>query len=125
MQTKRVVQIASLAALGAILAGTGIRAGRQEPAARAPSTWSQTVTKEQGVEGQEFDAKQLDIIQKVNAYFNQMGEMKGAFVQTSARQQAPARQVLLQAPGPFPLRIQPAEPAADHLGRQVHGHPGP
>jgi len=56
--------------------------------AKAPPTpqeWNQTVTKEPGVAGgREFDAKQIDLIQKVTNYFNQMGDMKGLFVQTSA-----------------------------------------
>jgi outer membrane lipoprotein-sorting protein len=42
--------------------------------------WNQTVTREPGGE---FDAKQLDLIQKITGYFNDMGDMKGSFEQTS------------------------------------------
>jgi outer membrane lipoprotein-sorting protein len=101
MQTKRVVQIASLAALGAILAAPALAQGAKNPPPAPPSTWSQTVTKEKGVEGQEFDAKQLDLIQKINVYFNLMGEMKGAFVQTSADQKRLRGKVYFKRPGQF------------------------
>ena len=47
-------------------------------------TWSQTVNKEAAIAGEEFDKKQMELIQKVTAYFNQMTEIKGLFVQTSA-----------------------------------------
>ncbi|MBO0765416.1 MAG: outer-membrane lipoprotein carrier protein LolA [Hyphomicrobiaceae bacterium] len=50
--------------------------------AKGPATpeWNQTVTKEPSGE---FDAKQLDLIKKMTGYFNDMGDMKGAFEQTS------------------------------------------
>jgi len=101
MQTKRVVQIASLAALGTILAGPASAQGAKNPPPAPPSTWNQTVTKEKGVEGQEFDAKQLDIIQKINVYFNLMGEMKGAFVQTSGDNKRLRGKIYFKRPGQF------------------------
>jgi outer membrane lipoprotein-sorting protein len=60
----------------------GLAAGALAQAAKPPAApeWTQTVTKESG---SEFDAKQLDIIKKLTAYFNDMGDMKGAFEQTS------------------------------------------
>src|SRR5438034_661631 len=38
----------------------------------------------QGAIGQELSKKQMEVIQKVNLYFNQLGSIKGTFVQTSA-----------------------------------------
>ena len=67
------------------------------PTRSAPATWTQTVSKEPAVAGEEFDKKQIELIQKVNAYFNQMGDLKGGFVQTSADNKRAARQVLRQA----------------------------
>ena len=62
----------------------GLGAGRKKPLRNPPPNWNQTVTKEADASGQEFDAKQMELIQKVTAYFNQMGDMKGNFVQSSA-----------------------------------------
>jgi outer membrane lipoprotein-sorting protein len=53
-----------------------------KPPPKAPE-WS-TVTKEAAPGAREFDARQLELIRKVTAYFNQMGDMKGTFVQTGA-----------------------------------------
>ena len=97
----RIVQIASLAALGATLLVPALAQGTKNPPSAPPSTWSQTVTKEKGVDGQEFDAKQLDLIQKINVYFNLMGEMKGAFVQTSADNKRLRGKVFFKRPGQF------------------------
>jgi outer membrane lipoprotein-sorting protein len=59
-------------------------ASQAPPASQPPPAsqdWSQTVTKELGPG--EFDAKQLEIVQKLTAYFNEMGDMKGEFQQIS------------------------------------------
>jgi outer membrane lipoprotein-sorting protein len=101
MQTKRMAQFVSLAILGAILAAPALGQGAKNPPPAPPSTWTQTITKEKGVEGQEFDAKQLDLIQKINVYFNLMGEMKGAFVQTSADNKKLRGKVYFKRPGQF------------------------
>jgi outer membrane lipoprotein-sorting protein len=71
-----------VAAVAAISAGLGFPAGAQTAAkAPVPPDWNQaTVTKEPGGE---FDAKQNEIIQKITAYFNDMGDMKGEFEQIS------------------------------------------
>lgn len=52
--------------------------------AKAPTApeWGQTVTKET-VAG-ELDAQQADIVQKLTGYFNEMGDTKGQFTQTSS-----------------------------------------
>ncbi|HWE20280.1 MAG TPA: outer membrane lipoprotein carrier protein LolA [Hyphomicrobiaceae bacterium] len=77
---------ARVMALAALVTGLGTAALAQTaakapvPAPAAPE-WNQaTVTREPG---SEFDPKQLDLIQKLTTYFNQMGDMKGEFHQTS------------------------------------------
>jgi outer membrane lipoprotein-sorting protein len=67
-------------------AGLGM-GGATAQTAKAPATpeWSQTVTKEPGPAAPpgELDAKQIEIVQKLTAYFNEMGDMKGEFQQIS------------------------------------------
>ena len=80
--------------------------GRPRPRAqrarrsRRPN-WNQTVTKEPACVGQEFDAKQIDLIQKVTNYFNQMGDMKGTFVQISADDKRMRGKFYFKRPGQF------------------------
>jgi outer membrane lipoprotein-sorting protein len=79
MQPRRwIVSVAAVAAISAGLTGT---AGAQAVNTAAPQTWSQTVTKEPAPG--EFDSKQTELIQKLTAYFNEMGDMKGEFQQIS------------------------------------------
>ena len=80
MQARLLTRVSILVAMGAALGSAALAQPAKAPPAAAPE-WNQTVTKEPA--GQEFDAKQLDLIQKVTTYFNQMGDMKGTFVQTS------------------------------------------
>jgi len=82
MQARLLARVLTLVATGAAL---GSAAHGQTAKAPSPVTpeWNQTITKEPNVAGQEFDAKQLELLQKVTIYFNQMGDMKGTFVQTS------------------------------------------
>jgi outer membrane lipoprotein-sorting protein len=54
------------------------------PVGAAAGTWTQSVKREAAIAGEEFDKKQIELIQKVSLYFNQITELKGAFVQTSA-----------------------------------------
>lgn len=100
MQARLLAQVALLAAIGVGLGGPSFAQTAKTPPA-APSTWNQTVTKEPGVAGQEFDAKQLDLIQKVTAYFNQMGDMQGKFVQTSADNRALRGKFYVKRPSSF------------------------
>jgi outer membrane lipoprotein-sorting protein len=69
-------RVAALVAVGAGLATAALAQAGKAP----PPEWSQTITKEPGGE---LDAKQLEIVQKLTAYFNEMGEMVGMFEQTS------------------------------------------
>ena len=73
---------------------------RARKAPRNPPNWNQTVTKELDAR-QEFDAKQIDLIQKVTNYFNQLGDMKGNFVQFSADNKRLRGKFYLKRPGQF------------------------
>jgi len=67
----------------------------------AGGAWSQTVNKESAIAGEEFDKKQMELIQKVTTYFNQMTEIKGLFVQTSADNKRQRGKFYVQQPGRF------------------------
>ncbi|HJZ33451.1 MAG TPA: outer-membrane lipoprotein carrier protein LolA, partial [Hyphomicrobiaceae bacterium] len=51
--------------------------------------------------GEQLDKKQLDLVQKVNGYFNQMSDMKGLFVQTSADNKRTRGKFYVKRPGRF------------------------
>jgi outer membrane lipoprotein-sorting protein len=97
MQAK--LQVACVALAGALLALPALAQGTKAPDAG----WGQTVTKAApgGVEGQELDAKQLDLVKRVNAYFNQMSDMKGSFTQTSADNKRLRGKFYIKRPGQF------------------------
>jgi outer membrane lipoprotein-sorting protein len=67
----------------------------------AGGTWSQTVSKEAAISGEELDRKQVELIKKVSGYFNQMTELKGVFVQTSADNKRQRGKFYVQKPGRF------------------------
>jgi outer membrane lipoprotein-sorting protein len=69
--------VAAVVAVGAWL---GCAAIAQAPKVPVSPDWNQTVTRDPGAD---FDIKQLEVIQKLTAYFNEMGDMKGAFQQTT------------------------------------------
>ena len=67
----------------------------------AGGTWSQTVNKDAAIAGEEFDKKQIELVQKVTGYFNQMTEIKGLFVQTSADNKRMRGKFYVKRPGRF------------------------
>jgi outer membrane lipoprotein-sorting protein len=67
----------------------------------ASGAWTQTVKKEAAIAGEEFDKKQVELIQKVTAYFNQMSEIKGLFVQTGADNKRMRGKFYVKRPGRF------------------------
>ena len=96
MQAK--LQVACLTVVGGLLALPAIAQGTKAP----DSPWSQTITKAiPGVEGQELDVTQIGLVEKVNGYFNQMGDMKGTFVQTSADNKRLRGKFYIKRPGQF------------------------
>lgn len=64
-------------------------------------TWSQTVSRDAAISGEELDKKQVELIQKVTGYFNQMTEIKGLFVQTGADNKRMRGKFYVQQPGRF------------------------
>lgn len=77
MHARLLTRLGAFAAMGSLLGGAALG---QTMKATPPGTpeWTQTVTKEG-----EFTPKQLALIQKISDFFNQMGDMKGEFLQTS------------------------------------------
>jgi outer membrane lipoprotein-sorting protein len=82
MQARRLAGVSALIASGVLLQGAALGQGVKAPPQATPE-WKQSVTKEPAAGEREFDPKQLDLIRKVTAYFNQMNDMEGRFVQTS------------------------------------------
>jgi outer membrane lipoprotein-sorting protein len=77
MQARHLTRVAAALAMWV---GVGAAAIAQS---KGPAEWGKTVTT--GATGeQELDGSQAAIVQKVTAYFNQMGDSKGTFTQTSA-----------------------------------------
>ena len=101
MLARRPVQLATLALASAALMGTAALGQGAKTPPQPPSTWSQTVTKESDTSGQEFDAKQIALVQKVSAYFNELGDMKGNFTQFSADNKRLRGKFYLKRPGQF------------------------
>jgi outer membrane lipoprotein-sorting protein len=94
-------RLALFAALG--LASLG--ASAQDAKKGAPSNpvgagnWTQSVKRDAGTAGEEFDKKQIELIQKVGAYFNQITVLKGGFVQTCADNKRLRGKLLVKKPG--------------------------
>ena len=76
MHARRPVHLALMALFGLAFAGTALAQGTKSPP-QPPQSWNQTVTKEADAAGQEFDAKQIDLIQKVTRLFQSDGRHEG------------------------------------------------
>jgi len=73
----------------------------------AGGTWSQTISRDAAIAGEEFDKKQVELIQKVASYFNQMTEIKGVFLQTSADNKRLRGKFYVKQPGRFRFDYNP------------------
>ncbi len=100
MHARHPVQLAFTAVACVALAGVAMAQATKAPP-QPPANWNQTVTKDSDTAGQEFDAKQINLIQKVSAYFNQLGDMKGNFVQLSADNRRLRGKFYLKRPSQF------------------------
>jgi outer membrane lipoprotein-sorting protein len=85
MQARSWMRVAALVALSAGLSTAAAAQTATAQTAKGPGPvapeWGQTVTKE-AVPG-ELDSKQVELLQKLTTYFNEMGDMKGEFNQIS------------------------------------------
>ena len=64
-----------------------------------PST--QSVIRSGGATGGELSKKQIEVVQRVNLYFNQLGSLKGTFVQTNADGKRQRGKFYVSRPGRF------------------------
>jgi outer membrane lipoprotein-sorting protein len=100
MQARLLLRVAASIAMGA---GVGAAAIAET---KSPE-WSQTVTKEAPGGGIELDAKQTAIVQKLTTYFNQMGDSKGEFTQTSADGKRLRGRIYIKRPSLFRFEYRP------------------
>ena len=71
-----------------------------QPRALAPSwTWGQTTSRDTGSVGITLDERQVEIIKKVSAYFNDLINLKGAFVQTGVDNKRMRGKFYVKRPG--------------------------
>lgn len=101
MQARLFTRVAALVAVGA---GLGTMAAAQTAKPPVAPEWNQTVTKEPG---SEFDAKQLDLIQKITKYFNDLGDMEGRFQQISADGKRLRGKIYVKRPSYFRFEYSP------------------
>lgn len=105
--TRGLARVVAVVALGAAL-GTAAVGRLDAQTAKAPATpdWSQTVTKEPGTSS-EFTPKQLELIQKLTAYFNGMPDMKGEFQQISPDGKRLRGRIYVKRPTYFRFEYRP------------------
>jgi outer membrane lipoprotein-sorting protein len=103
--------ISTAAAVAAVSLGLGLAvttAGAQEakqPISPNPvgaaSPWSSTVALDPVPAGQSLDDKQVATVKKVNAYFNELGALKGLFLQTDPDRKQFKGKFYVKRPGRF------------------------
>ncbi len=77
------------------------------PAPAAPNSanvaapWTQSVSKDGSVVGVQLDEKQIEALRKVSTYFNNLKNLKGAFVQTTSENKRLRGQFYVKQPGRF------------------------
>jgi len=108
MGARGAIVAALVLAAAAAVAEEGRGAGPANQAApQGGQTWAQTVSREPSAAEPQFDKKQLDIIQKVNHYFNQMTGIKGTFVQTGSDHKRMKGKFYVKKPGRFRFEYSP------------------
>lgn len=106
MKARIAAQLALLVTLGLTSASVVAQEKKAPANPVGAGTWSQTVNKEPAG-AQELDKKQLEVISKVNGYFNQMPDLRGNFVQTGADNKRVRGKFLVQRPGKFRFDYAP------------------
>jgi outer membrane lipoprotein-sorting protein len=100
----RITAQLAFAALIALAHATALAQDAKKPVPANPvgaGNWNQTVNKEAAIAGEDFDKKQIELIQKVTTYFNQMSEIKGLFVQTNPDAKRVRGKFYVSRPGRF------------------------
>lgn len=101
--------ISSIAALtcmfAAISPGAAFAEDEKQPAAAVAGTWNTEVAA--AGDGIVLDEKQLGLVKQVDGYFNALGDLKGAFVQTGADAKKMRGKFFVQRPGKFRFEYAP------------------
>jgi len=104
MSNKTTAAIAVAASIGLMLAGAHVRAeDAPKPSDDKTGTgsgWSAEVAPSDST-GIALDEKQTEQVNKISAYFNELGSLKGSFVQTGADNKALKGKFYLKRPGRF------------------------
>lgn len=87
------------------LAGAAVAEDEKQPAAAVGGTWNTEVAGDAGAIV--LDEKQTALVKQVDAYFNALGDLKGAFVQTGADKQKMKGKFFVQRPGKFRFEYSP------------------
>ena len=129
MQARKAVQRASLAIMCMVALAAGRAGAEERPVPPNPmgahGTWTQSVSKEASVGAEELDKHQLALIAKVSVYFNQMSDLQGVFVQTSADNKRARGKFYVKRPGKFRFDYGPPSKLVvlsdgDYLAVQDH-----
>lgn len=92
-------------AFAAAFATFAIAEDDKKPAAAVGGTWSTEIAT--AGDGIVLDEKQTELIKQVDKYFNEMGDLKGAFLQTGADAKKMKGKFFLQRPGKFRFEYSP------------------
>src|SRR6516164_9292371 len=102
MQARKAVQGASFAVMCLIALAPGRADAEDKPIPPNPvgahGNWTQSVTRDAA---QELNKHQLALVSKVSVYFNQMSDLQGVFVQTSADNKRARGKFYVKRPGRF------------------------
>jgi outer membrane lipoprotein-sorting protein len=72
-----------------------------QPSVVAPGIWDHSISRDAGSAGIILDEKQVEIIKRVSAYFNDLVNLKGAFVQTGSDNKRMRGKFYVKRPGRF------------------------
>src|SRR5262245_16572552 len=80
------VGLLALGLVGAVVPGQAQNAGKDQgqagPTGSVGSSWSSSVSKDGSKPDITLDSKQMEAVKKVSAYFNELANLRGTFVQT-------------------------------------------
>jgi len=111
----------ALAALG-VLAGPAAAQSKKggESPAGTPGWNTQHATSDPAVTGITLDAQQIEVVKKVNAYFNGIENLRGTFLQTTADNKRQKGKIFMKRPGR--IRFEYAPPSRQLIisdGKQI------